>query len=139
MKRLQIFQAVPVLQVADVAASMDWYQTALGFEADPFPAEPPYTFAILSHGETELMLQQACEPRSRTPTRYRWDVYLRLVGEQLPKLCKALESTHSVQRTIERMPYGLCEMEVVDPDGYVICLAEPLHNDRMYPSPREGS
>ncbi|MFN7732187.1 MAG: VOC family protein [Pirellula sp.] len=139
MKRLQIFQAVPVLQVADVAASMDWYQTALGFESDPFPAEPPYAFAILSHGETELMLQRACEPQSRTPARYRWDVYLRLAGEQLPKLCSTLEPTHCVQRTIERMPYGLCEMEVVDPDGYVICLAEPLRNDRQYPTPREGS
>lgn len=139
MKRLQIFQAVPVLQVADVAASMLWYQTALGFEADPFPAVPPYAFAILRHGETELMLQRAREPPSRTPARYRWDVYLRLSGEQLPKLGKALESTRCVQRTIERMPYGLCEMEVVDPDGYVICLAEPLPNDRMYPSPSEGA
>jgi uncharacterized glyoxalase superfamily protein PhnB len=134
---LQIFQAVPVLQVDDVAKSILWYCNMLGFVADPFPAEPPYAFAILRHGETEVMLQRAREPQSRSPTRYRWDVYLRLQGEQLPKLCVALEPTGCVQRTIERMPYGMCEMEIVDPDGYVICLAEPLRNDRDYPTPNE--
>ena len=40
-------RAVPVLQVADVGRSIDWYVAAFGFEADPFPPKPPYGFAIL--------------------------------------------------------------------------------------------
>jgi len=64
MRSTRIFQAVPVLQVADVAASARWYRNVLGFDADPFPAKPPYQFAILRHGDTELMLQKAAVPVS---------------------------------------------------------------------------
>jgi hypothetical protein len=135
MRRMRVFQAVPVLQVADVGVSVLWYRDNLGFSADPFPPSPPHQFAILRHGETELMLQRHAERPGRTPKPYRWDVYLRLEGGRLPMLFQALEPTHCVQRRIERMPYGLCEFEIVDPDGYVICLAEPLRQDQDYPTP----
>ena len=140
MGSTRIFQAVPVLQVADVAASAHWYRNTLSFDADPFPAKPPYQFAILRHGDTELMLQRAEKPASRNPVPYRWDVYLRLEGGRIRKLYEELSELvivegGRIQRRLERMFYGLCEFEIVDLDGYAICLAEPLRNDSDLPTP----
>jgi len=140
MSESRIFQAVPVLQVADVSASAEWYRNALGFDADPFPDQPPFQFAILRHGETELMLQRAAAPVLRKPVPYRWDVYFRLEGGKIRKLYGRLSELLPVeggciQRRLERMFYGLCEFEIVDLDGYVICLAEPLRNDSDLPTP----
>ena len=49
---------VPVFSVADVGATMNWYQTKLGFLGDPFPANEPYVFAILFRDNVEIMLQR---------------------------------------------------------------------------------
>lgn len=141
MGSTRIFQAVPVLQVADVAASAQWYRNALGFDADPFPDKPPYQFAILRYGNTELMLQRAAKPVSRNPAPYRWDVYLRLEGGRIRSLYRELSELLPVeggriQRRLERMFYGLCEFEIVDLDDYTICLAEPLRNDSDLPTPK---
>jgi catechol 2,3-dioxygenase-like lactoylglutathione lyase family enzyme len=50
-------RAAPVLQVADVAASLRWYKDVLGFAADVWPDNPPYTFAILRRDGAEIMLR----------------------------------------------------------------------------------
>jgi hypothetical protein len=42
--------------VADVGATMRWYQEQLGFHCDPFPQAEPYLFAILFRDEMEIML-----------------------------------------------------------------------------------
>jgi uncharacterized glyoxalase superfamily protein PhnB len=132
---LRIFQTVPVLKVCDVLRSMLWYETALGFESDPFPDAPPHSFAILRHGETEIMLQ--LEPGRVAIERkpYSWDVYLRLEGGQLRTLYEQFVSDGIVHRRLERMFYGLSEFEITDPDGHVLCLAEKLRNDRDLPKP----
>ena len=44
---MSLTQAVPLLRVADVTRSIEWYRSILGFVADPFPAQPPHEFAIL--------------------------------------------------------------------------------------------
>ena len=134
---LRIFQTVPVLKVCDVLRSMLWYETALGFESDPFPDAPPHSFAILRHGETEIMLQ--LEPGRVAIERkpYSWDVYLRLEGGQLRTLYEQFVSDGIVHRRLERMFYGLSEFEITDPDGHVLCLAEKLRNERDLPKPEE--
>lgn len=131
-----ITNAIPVLEVADVARSIDWYREMLAFTASPFPDKPPYSFAILDHRGTEIMLQcgtPAVRPRER---QYRWDVYLRLQGQKLCELFATLSQRGVVTRRLERMFYGLCEFEITDPDGYVICLSEALPNDSDLPSPQ---
>jgi hypothetical protein len=34
-----------------------------------------------------------------------------------------------------RMPYGLAEFEITDPDGYVICLSQLLEDAGDLPTP----
>jgi uncharacterized glyoxalase superfamily protein PhnB len=128
---------VPVLQVADVERSINWYASVLGFEADPFPDSSPYSFAILRRDCTEIMLQCNESAVGASPSS-GWSVYLRMAGGQLLQFAEAVRKHTELVREPERMFYGQVEFEVVDPDGHVICVAEPLSNDAEVPRAREG-
>ncbi len=132
---MPITNAVPVLRVADVARSIDWYRAMFGFVGEPFPAQPPYEFAILRHGSTELMLRRGSPLVRPQPRPYDWDVYLRLEGSRFRELFAQLNERGIVTRRLERMFYGLAEFEITDPDGYVICLSQPLENADDLPTP----
>jgi catechol 2,3-dioxygenase-like lactoylglutathione lyase family enzyme len=132
---MAIKQAVPVLRVADVARSMQWYRGTLGFVGDPFPAAPPHEFAILRQGQVELMLRRGSPPMRSQPRQYDWDVYLRREGERFRELFAAFSATGIVTRRLEQMPYGLAEFEITDPDGYVICLSQRLEDAGDLPTP----
>jgi len=132
---MAIKQAVPVLRVADVSRSIDWYRTPLGFVGDPFPATPPYKFAILRHGQVEIMVRHGSPPVRSKPGPYDWDVYLRLEGSPFRDVFAQFSARGVVTRGLERMFYGLAEFEITDPDGYVICLSQLLEDGSDLPSP----
>jgi catechol 2,3-dioxygenase-like lactoylglutathione lyase family enzyme len=129
-----IRQAVPLLRVADVARSIQWYRETLGFVGDPFPASPPHAFAILRNGKTEMMLRRGSPARPQ-PRPYDWDVYLRLEGGHFRELFAQFSTRHIVTRRLERMFYGLAEFEIADPDGNVICLSQLLEDSSDLPTP----
>ncbi len=131
---MSVKQAVPVLRVADVGRSMAWYCQALGFMGDPFPARSPHEFAILRHGITEIMLRRGTPTAQAAPKPYDWDVYLRLMDTQFRKIFKLLGEQGIINRPLEVMPYGLTEFEIVDPDGYVICLSQLLDDTSDLPT-----
>ncbi len=121
-------RAVPVLQVTNVERSIDWYANTFGFLPDPFPQQPPYSFAILRRDDSEIMLQcapgaQRADPKQTIPTEYGWAVYLRTSGDGLLELATAIGQATPLVRGPERMFYGLVEFEVVDPDGYCLCVS----------------
>ena len=132
---MNIKQAVPLLRVSDVARSIEWYRGTLGFLGDPFPAAPPHAFAILRHGQIELMLRRGSPPVRQPPRQYDWDLYLRLGGNRLREAFTAFSTRGIVSRRLERMFYGLAEFEITDPDGYVICLSESLEDISDLPVP----
>jgi hypothetical protein len=110
MSRFQ--RAVPVLQVGDVERSMGWYVDTFGFHPDPFPEE------TLHSGDG-------------------WAVYLRTSGEDLLELATAIGRVTPLVRGPERMFYGLVEFEVIDPDGYRICVSGSLPESVNVPRARE--
>ena len=132
---MPIKQIVPVLRVADVARSMEWYQTTLGFEADPFPATPPHQFAILRQDSAELMLRRGSSTARSQPRAYDWDVYLRIDNPRMREVFAAFQARGIVTRRLERMFYGLAEFEITDPDGYVLCLSQELEDATDLPTP----
>ena len=131
---MPISQAVPLLRVADVARSMEWYRSVLAFTGDPFPAAPPHEFAILRHGSVQLMLRQGT-PTAREVRQYDWDVYLRREGERFREVFAAFEQAGIVTRRLERMAYGMAEFEIRDPDGYLLCLGQDLGDADDLPTP----
>jgi len=132
---MPIKQAVPLLRVTDVARSIAWYRAYLGYVGDPFPPTPPHEFAILRHGQTELMLRRGTPPDRPQPKPYDWDVYLRLEASPLREVFAAFSAKGIVTRRLERMFYGLAEFEITDPDGYVICLSQELADADDLPTP----
>ena len=132
---MPISQAVPVLRVADVARSIEWYRATLGFVADPFPANPPHEFAILRQGPVELMLRRSFPAARSVRRQYDWDVYLRREGPRFRDIFAAFNARGIVTRRLERMPYGLAEFEVTDPDGYILCLSQKLEDFSDLPTP----
>ena len=132
---MAIERAVPLLRVGDVNRSMQWYRAMLGFVGDPFPAAPPHAFAILRQGQAELMLRRAAPPVRTRPRSHDWDVYLRTEGLPFREVFAALSLRGIVTRRLERMPYGLAEFEITDPDGYVICLGQLLEDASDLPTP----
>src|ERR1700681_1279783 len=48
----------PTFPVADVDATVRWYETVLGFAGYPFPEHPPYVFARVVRDEIEIMFQR---------------------------------------------------------------------------------
>jgi catechol 2,3-dioxygenase-like lactoylglutathione lyase family enzyme len=132
---MAVQKAIPLLRVADVAKSLAWYRDVLGMDGDPFPPAPPYAFVILQHGEAELMLRRGSPPVREQPRPYDWDVYLRLDGNDIRERFAALSARGLVMRRLERMFYGLAEFEIVDPDGYVLCLSQELEDASDLPPP----
>jgi len=56
----------PCFPVADISATIRWYEEQLGFIGNPFPAAEPYVFAILRRDDVEIMLQEWMVMKSRT-------------------------------------------------------------------------
>jgi len=114
---------------------MQWYRDTLALVGDPFPAKPPFEFAILRQGQVELMLRRGSPGRNATPRQYDWDVYLRRQGDRFRELFAAFSARGIVTRRLEQMPYALAEFEITDPDGYVICLSQQLDHASDLPTP----
>jgi hypothetical protein len=126
---------VPVLRVADVERSMQWYRETLALVGDPFPAKPPFEFALLRQAQVELMLRRGLPPARSTPRQYDWDVYLRREGQSFREVFAGFNARGIVTRRLEQMPYGLAEFEITDLDGYVICLSQQLEDASDLPKP----
>jgi uncharacterized glyoxalase superfamily protein PhnB len=133
---MPIKQAVPLLRVADVARSILWYRENLGFVADPFPPVPPHAFAMLRQGTAEIMLRRGAATARPDVRPYDWDLYLRLEGIPFRHFFMQFNARGIVTRRLERMPYGLAEFEIKDPDGYILCLSQLIPDANDLPTPR---
>ena len=112
--------------VADISATIRWYEEELGFIGDPFPAHEPYVFAILSRDDVEIMLQRV--DGYQKPNLYDaraggvWDAYIRIEG--VKDLYESVRVEAEILRPLRRQPYGAWEFEVRDPNGYVLVFSE---------------
>jgi uncharacterized glyoxalase superfamily protein PhnB len=116
----------PCFAVADVGATMRWYQTKLGFWSDPFPESEPHLFAILFLDHVEIMLQrvEAYEKPDLYAQRSAgvWDAYIRTEG--IKELYEAIKDEVTIVKPLRQQPYGAWEFEVKDPNGYVLVFSE---------------
>jgi len=116
----------PVFLVADVGATIQWYQAKLGFWSHPFPSTEPYVFAILFRDHIEIMLQrlenyQKPDDYARRPGGV-WDAYVRTSA--VKELYEAVKDNVEIVQQLRQQPYGAWEFEVRDPNGYVLVFSE---------------
>lgn len=116
--------SVPAFLVRDVQASAGWYRDRLGFEFERFWGDPP-GFVIVRRDAVEIMLRQCPDgvPPHRLAAPGMWDAYLRV--RDVGTLREELEAREvAIERGPERMFCDCTEMEVLDPDGYALCLGQ---------------
>jgi catechol 2,3-dioxygenase-like lactoylglutathione lyase family enzyme len=89
----------PVFPVSDVDSTAGWYRDVLSFEFDTFPKTD-----LSSHREGGV-----------------WDVYIQVSG--LPSLWDRVSTLPGARGSEDRW-YGQREVEIRDPNGYVLAFAE---------------
>ena len=120
--------ATPVFLVSDIASTMRWYSTHLGFSVEGVPELPPHTFGFLRKDDVEIFLQQL--DGYRKPDLYDqreggvWSVYLhvddvRALFQELSRLPDI-----DVLAPVCHQPYGQTEFVIRDPNGYALVFAE---------------
>ena len=127
--RVTFSSAKPILSVASVPASLDYYCSALGFtqgfawaNATRFAGGAPPTFAEVSRGACEIMLAQ--QAQGAPGMWLHIDVDTRAELEALYH-----EYQHSGARIVEPpedRPWGRREMRVQDLDGHTFRVSAPL-------------
>jgi uncharacterized glyoxalase superfamily protein PhnB len=131
-----IVKATAVLRVENVERTIEWYKTHLGFESDPFPDKPPYEFAMIFNLLATLMVRRHAGYR-RSPDWKSWDLYLNLSDESVREYHAKMKDAGLVVRDLQRMPYGMIEFDIADPDGHIICLGGLLQDAGDIPTPFE--
>jgi uncharacterized glyoxalase superfamily protein PhnB len=122
----KLISAVPTFLVADVGATISWYETELGFTPYPFPANPPYVFASICRDGIEIMFQLL--RGYEKPDLYRlreggaWDAYIRMEG--LKEFYELVRDRVEIKSPLRQQPYGDWEFEVKDPNGYILVFSE---------------
>jgi catechol 2,3-dioxygenase-like lactoylglutathione lyase family enzyme len=122
----EFHSVAPVFVVADIGATIRWYEEQLGFIGNPFPDHEPYVFAIVYRDKIEIMLQRL--PGYEKPDLYNlrdggvWDAYFRIEG--VKDLFDSVRDEATIVQPLRKQPYGQWEFEVRDPNGYVLVFSE---------------
>src|SRR5918995_6032532 len=115
--------SVPVLRVRDVAATVAWYHRHLGFNAEAFPDRGPREFAILERDGVQLLVRRAAgSARTRADGHSGWDLYIWVDGVDFPRLEASVALAGEIVRPMTPMGTSMAELEIRDPDGYVLCI-----------------
>jgi len=122
----EFYSVAPVFAVADIGATIRWYEEQLGFIGDPFPAHEPYVFGIMRRDNIEIMLQRVADYEKPNIYNSRdggvWDAYFRIEG--VKDLFESVRDEAEIVQPLRKQPYGNWEFEVRDLNGYVLVFSE---------------
>ncbi|HYH79586.1 MAG TPA: VOC family protein [Longimicrobium sp.] len=120
------------LEVFDMPTSIRFYRDLLGFEVVQKSHEgEDFSWALLRHGDAELMLNTAYDDGARPPApdrariAHHRDTALFMGCEDLDSAARYLR-THGLEvdgPTVQA--YGMKQVYFLDPDGYNLCLQWP--------------
>ena len=119
---------VPLLNVADVGASIEFYEE-LGFEVEQKVEEGgAVSWANLRHeGAGALMLnaKDIITPSERAKRPHYSDTVFYLTYPSAHEMHGRLSGRGMDVTEVEKQPYGIEEFYVRDPDGYEIAIGSP--------------
>lgn len=117
----------PVLLVADLQRSVNYFSDRLGFECHVF-GDPP-NFATAARDAAVILIAQSDQPERLVP-HWRivdgmWDAYIR-VDDADAIYAEVQERGAGIDYTIYNAPHGFREFGVQDPDGHDIAFGQRL-------------
>jgi catechol 2,3-dioxygenase-like lactoylglutathione lyase family enzyme len=122
----KLSSVAPTFPVADVDASIRWYETKLGFTSYPFPETPPFVFASVCRDQVEIIFQRIEGYQKPDLVHLRsggvWDAYLRMEG--VKEFFEAIKDKIEIRTPLRKQGYGDWEFEVKDPNGYILVFSE---------------
>jgi catechol 2,3-dioxygenase-like lactoylglutathione lyase family enzyme len=124
--RPRVQRVTPLLVVADLQKSLDFYTQKLAFEDPAVHGDPP-CFAMINRYGFDLMLSLKGPESTGRPNGPdgTWDVYM-----QVTDIKAEVEALQAAGVSVVKGPtdafYGMREVEILDPDGHRICLAEDV-------------
>ncbi len=117
----RILSIMPVLRVADLQRSIDWYVGVLRFHAgDRLTNDGGGENCFLQAGDVELLLSTGSHLGG--PPSFTGTLYFRVVG--VDALYEKVRGRPEIVWPLERMEYGTREFGIRDPDGYTLGFAE---------------
>jgi predicted enzyme related to lactoylglutathione lyase len=117
---------IPILNVKNFAASMDYYVTKLGFRKKWDWGDPP-TFGCVTRGKVEIFFCQGAQGQP--------GVWMSIFMGDVDALYEEYKASGAIIRQAPtNMPWGTREMNVQDPDGH--CLR--MGSDATGPADLEG-
>jgi len=117
----------PVLLVADLQRSVDYFTDQLGFECHVF-GEPP-NFATAARDAAVILIALSDQPERLVPhwqiVDKMWDAYIR-VDDADAIYAEVQARGAGIDYTIYDAPHGFREFGVQDPDGHDIAFGQQL-------------
>ncbi len=115
-------RAMPVLQVADVTRSIDFYCQKLGFTLLNQWGDGP-DFAIVQRGKVTIALDRSRD--GGVPVNQYWAAYI-YTGDADALYREFSAIKVDIPRGPEETFYRMREFDVRDPDGHLIAFAHDL-------------
>ncbi len=130
---LKIGGFATLIQVFDMPLSLAFYRDVLGFDViSDAPSDGQCDWAWLKRGESELMLNTAYEAEDRPPApdparaRAHADTALFFGCDDVDAAYAQLRARQIAAREPVVTSYGMKQVYLQDPDGYEICLQQPV-------------
>jgi uncharacterized glyoxalase superfamily protein PhnB len=120
----------PNLVVRDVAASMEFYRSVLGFQtAITVPEQPPYVFGAVINGGVEIFFNDQKAVAEDYPALGAQSIggaltlFIEVEGIE-QALAAVQESGAKITMPLKEQFYGMREFAFQDPEGWVVTIAE---------------
>jgi uncharacterized glyoxalase superfamily protein PhnB len=122
----------PNLVVRDVAASMEFYRSVLGFQpAITVPEQPPYVFGSVTAGGVEIffndqkVVAEDYPALGARPIGGSLTLFIEVEGiEEI--LAAVQKSAAKITMPLKEQFYGMREFAFEDPEGWVVTIAERM-------------
>jgi len=124
----QLLRAATYFPVADLARQRDYYERVLGCRCEYVGGDPPI-FAVMTRDALTLMFKLVSSPEAIRPNEEQggtWDAFcwVRDVGALYAEFQS--RGAEVVYEPTVQAAYGMIEMAVRDPEGYVLGFGETL-------------
>jgi glyoxylase I family protein len=133
MMALNVGGFATLIQVFDMPASLAFYRDVMGFQVvSDAPEDGRCDWVWLKSGESELMLNTAYESEARPPApdaariAAHGDTILYFACEDVEAAASVLRARGVASREPIVTLYGMKQVYLQDPDGYAICLQQPI-------------
>jgi catechol 2,3-dioxygenase-like lactoylglutathione lyase family enzyme len=126
---IEIAELTPLVQVFDMPTAVAFYAGVLGFEvtAQSAPGDS-YDWALLTLGGSALMLNTLHEAHARPaapdPVRVaaHGDTTFYITCDSVTDIHAHLRARGIDVPPPKVAPYGMLQLELIDPDGYRVCF-----------------